>query len=620
MHPKKLTLNGFKSFRNENVFIFPSTPGLYFLSGRNEVDIYLGSNGAGKSTIWDGLCWVLFGKTVRGIRAGDIANWGSEKGFYGIFEWENADNTYTLLRSWKPNKLLLTINNDDPIDVVQEDVDSTFGLTYDSFLFSILMGQSRPMFLDLRSSEQSQLFSEVFMLNRWLEYSDKASKETKELKDDLVVIEKSISALNAALDRMCGEHASIEKQMLAWKKDNKYKKQELLNSIDTLSRLINKIKSDILVLNYESSLLDSEKTELSACIEKLKSEIKEIENSLIDLNKRIIEFGSTLKAYKNDADNLYEHSKSDFKCNCCMQPVSREYALSAVRKIEKSIKRVESDLKKTQKLKRSKDSEFKNVSRNKLDFESDYSVVVDELQHVKSDIRFKQGQLKAVHGEKSRYEKESDVLHAKSNPFNESLESLEYEIGVTKQHLGTANRASAFISEKAKQTEFWVKGFKEIRLFVISEFLAQLEAEVNNALIKLGLSGWMINFSVEKETKSKTIKKGFHVLIKSPHNKNLVPWESWSGGESQRLRLAGNMGLSNLILSQYGVMSDIEIWDEPSTHLGKEGVNDLLELLRDRALLNNKQIWIVEHNALDFGDFAGSALVIKNENGSYIEQ
>ena len=97
-------------------------------------------------------------------------------------------------------------------------------------------------------------------------------------------------------------------------------------------------------------------------------------------------------------------------------------------------------------------------------------------------------------------------------------------------------------------------------------------------------------------------------------------WESWSGGESQRLQLAANLGLSNLIMQQAGLINTIEFFDEPSIHLSPEGMMDLANLLHDRAINEDKRIWIVDHAAItNFGEFRGVITVRKTKNGSQLD-
>jgi DNA repair exonuclease SbcCD ATPase subunit len=169
-------------------------------------------------------------------------------------------------------------------------------------------------------------------------------------------------------------------------------------------------------------------------------------------------------------------------------------------------------------------------------------------------------------------------------------------------------------------TQYWVQGFKEVSLMMVSDILTQLELEVNNYLYSFGLHDWKIEFSVDSVTKTGKARKGFAVTIKPPHAEASVPWNSYSGGETQRLRLAGALGLSDLILACFGLMPGLEAWDEPSQFLTTQGVNDLVQSLRDRALSTSRQIFLIDHRNLDAGKFDGIYTVVKTNDNVVVEK
>ena len=53
--------------------------GLLLVQGENRDDTSAKSNGAGKSSILDALCWCLFGETARGVSGDDIVNTTAKK-------------------------------------------------------------------------------------------------------------------------------------------------------------------------------------------------------------------------------------------------------------------------------------------------------------------------------------------------------------------------------------------------------------------------------------------------------------------------------------------------------------------------------------------------------------
>ncbi len=234
------------------------------------------------------------------------------------------------------------------------------------------------------------------------------------------------------------------------------------------------------------------------------------------------------------------------------------------------------------------------------------------------DIKANSRKLDIVHHEVARLGEALKAEPNRENPYasllqaqQSSLESLQTDLACLKTHIEHLEREYAAVN-------FWVGGFKRIRLMIVDEVLRLLEVEVNNNLSSLGLGDWSIKFDVERETKSGSISKGFVVMISSPEWGEPVPFEAWSGGETQRLRMAGDLGLANLIMERAGLENTIEFFDEPSSHMSQEGLLDLCDTLAQRAQRDDKVIILVDHHAIDFGDFAGVITVTKDEGGSHV--
>jgi len=617
---KKMIIEGFKSFNAKQEFNFGDEKGIYFLSGVNKVDESLGSNGAGKSSIWDALCWVLYGKTVRGLKAGDLLTWfGDAKGFNVELEWELNGTDYKLCRAWNPNSTILTIGNNNPEDVDQKRIDEVFGIPYTPFLFSVVMGQARPMFFDLKESNKAVLFSEIFRLDRWIELSDKASADTKSLEKLIVDIDTAINKDKEGRNFLKRELKSFKELNLNWKNDNKKRINLVSNKTKRVQKELRKTDKQLTAYKKEKSLTETDIRSINEEIRSAWEIIYKTEERIKIVDVDIVKCESHIKIKNDEKDYFGKYAKGG-KCNCtlCKQVISIGHARRQLGDIKEKIKLFGKDYhRKLLEKRKWKDSLLK-VREDLKELEDELEEALSDLGSINSDISFLRGTITSLNKEKVSYGEEINQIENEANPFSDSMRDNNMDMYALINNLIKLKRVHDAVIEKKEHTLFWVKGFKDIRLYMISEFLTQLEIEVNSALFKLGLPDWKISFDIEKETKAKTIRKGFHVLIHSPFNAKPVPWEAWSGGESQRLRLAGNMGLSNLILSQYEVSPNIEIWDEPSSHLGKEGIEDLLDTLQDRAQVSNKALWIIEHNVLEFGNFVKTVNITKTEKGSII--
>lgn len=64
MHLEKLEIQGFKSFANKNVLIFPGL----VAGGKRGLTSIVGPNGSGKPNIADSTCWVLGEQSIKTLR------------------------------------------------------------------------------------------------------------------------------------------------------------------------------------------------------------------------------------------------------------------------------------------------------------------------------------------------------------------------------------------------------------------------------------------------------------------------------------------------------------------------------------------------------------------------
>lgn len=226
------------------------------------------------------------------------------------------------------------------------------------------------------------------------------------------------------------------------------------------------------------------------------------------------------------------------------------------------------------------------------------------------------------------YIAQREKIQSKNNPFVDSVaiqkDKMNPFIGLLERNKQDRKQLTEKVDELKKDAdtieaqmiaaEYWKHGFKRIRLFFVEQILLALEIEIQSALSGLGLDNWKVSLATESETKSGSLKLGINIYIKSPKSEG--SWDVWSGGETQRLRLAIAMGVSSLIQRAAGIWYNIEVWDEPTNWLGNEGIEDLLAALQYRAESQNKQIWIVDHRALTYSGFKEIYGVVKDEEGS----
>lgn len=376
----------------------------------------------------------------------------------------------------------------------------------------------------------------------------------------------------------------------------------------------------------------------------LQSELRGLERAMDDVERR------AAKVEKLEGD-----------CSSCGQPITEEHVDHELETCDKELERLETEaeaieakLRKTGKQLRKLEKEEQAAADKQREIDQSFKQALKDLRAERAELASRhartrrqreqelradgQAQLNEADAETdrlaealqaakdalARWEADHRALtddiaacKAEENPHQLAQERNEKRLAKL-----NAEREEQFVEleaavEAEQASRYWVKGFKNVKLFAVSAALNELEAEVNNALDGLGLGGWEVEFDVDKATKSGTFSKGFFAFISGPDNPEPVKWEAWSGGESQRLRLAASLGLANMIRASKGLDLPFEIWDEPSQWMSDAGINGLLDVLQRRARRLKRQIWLIDHRGLEY-PFDAAICVEKTHTGSTI--
>jgi DNA repair exonuclease SbcCD ATPase subunit len=603
-------LNNFRSYKGSHRLELPSKRGLYFFGGVNKAQD-LGANGAGKSTFLDAIVWCLYGQTSRGLRASDVLTWGVSSGCSVEVSLTIGESEHLVKRTQKPNSLLL-----DGKLVDQPELEKTLRLNCRAFLCSVLNAQFGESFFNMSPTVKLTLFSDIMNLDYWLELSDLAKKRSNELLGQ-------IDLLTRKVEKQEGQIKSIEEDMAFLKQSVASFKEEKQARIDTAYKKANDLEEKCEILESQSLSLDKEiekaEMRLSSQHVVVSNHETRVDSFLAQIQKTSDKRKECEMLVRQNQAAIKELSNDDDRCPVCRQ------------KMHKAIRQSEID-------RFTYDAEVEGDEAK-----MHASVVIkltEEMLLAKSDLESASAKLRAGEREIDKMKQKYTRLKAElkmnlrladdaaeklceaqdqENPYTTILDNKRGQLKKLESDSIKDLTQLADLEAAQAASYYWVKGFKRIRLYVIEKAFRTLEVEVNNSLAQLGMTDWQVTFDVERENKSGGTTKGFITLIQGPSNKVPVRWESWSGGETQRLQLAGDLGLANLIMEQAGLVSSVEFYDEPSTHLSPEGMLDLADMLHERAVTEGKTIWIIDHASItNFGDFEGVIEARKDHDGSTI--
>lgn len=589
-----------------------SASALNLIRGRNKVDQRLGSNGAGKSTLLNALCWCLYGKTTNDLASTDIRPWhgkGQTKVSTSVFI---DDSVQVVTRTTGPNSLTIGTK-----PVLQPEIDRLLGMSFDVFRQTVLLGQNRPLFHDLPNREKLQFLSDVLDLERWDRYSTKAAGLASGLEDKQAEFERDRQKHEGIAESLAGQVTKQQDESDAWAKDRASK----LKAAEKALKIKTKSAADITTkLGYLSSKLDLEEYQLGL----LDTDLAKLQGNHTRVSIKLSEMRSThasLGKLRDEAEATLKSLLTERSCPACGQPIKEQAQfLENKAKLETTInkylkeasaldlKELEQELNKISVQLSDTTNARAKAAKGVIQLEQERDLLANTKSH--EDFFLKLAQ------------REVDELSTAGNPFQPRLNDLRKHQAEAVSRATEAKDQVNKLEAKITRRRFWVKAFKDIRLFVLQEALQDLEVVTNSMLDSIGLAGWEVGYAIERETKSGTIQKGLITTVRSPGLKDgqAVKWASWSGGESQRIRLVGSLALSEVLLARAGVECNIEILDEPTKGLSTEGVEDLCEFLSERSRKLGRTIWLVDHKTLESSLFDNVVTVTKTKAGSALSQ
>jgi DNA repair exonuclease SbcCD ATPase subunit len=599
----------FKAFTGHHRVTWNSV-GVTLLLGVNQLDPELIANGAGKSTIFDAWSWCLFGRTPRNVRNPGVAPWGKAIGWKDngtmVGLEINIDGVpHKIERRTDPNRLLW-----DGEDIDQEKLEAKIGMNFELATNTVLLPQGRPLFFDRTPEQKMDLFTETLGTERWDERSKKAAERRDEAEAKLHKLAIERAGELTALEEVTAELKRARIDAEQWELQSSKNKRTLQEDIKQLEKQLEQAE-----LRYGNAKLaeDSAGTELKA----LRAESSKLLDDFraaargVDQAKLAIEHAE--RQARICMQELASLRKSKV-CPTCGQPVKPSNLVEHMAELQNKRDEYEEIIrtgtpKQLIALVENNKKRAELINKHLAEFEakedkarSEVALYMPAVLRLTADVKNMRKQLQ----------------DSSTNPHHDRIRRLQERDKKINEFLKSIAKDLALAQVQIERAKIWVRGFKDIKLQLINDVLGELQLVTNAMLISVGLSGWQVRYDIEKELKSGDTKRVFNVEIASTASKGFVRWESWSGGESERLKLIGALALSDVLLAKAGVETNLEILDEPAKYWSAPSVESLSAFLAERARQTGKSIYLVEHQAAESSHFANTLTVIKDAKGAYI--
>lgn len=585
---EKLIIENFLSIGNTPVEI-DFKPGLHIITGSNK-DQSDRRNAVGKSTILDGLSFVLFGNTLRELKKEFITNNITKKTSkvslsFSIVE-NNTVTRYELHRTIDPNKCFLYENG---VDITRDSMVNTtdhvmkiLKLTPEVFQNCIAMTVNNMIpFMAKKKVEKRKFIESIFNLEVFSEMNNNLKHEMLNVKRDLEIknakyeeVKNYYNALKLQNENKIKEKENRKNTLLKRKQDNE-------KELDTIDNKLAKIHLlDLMPVEEKIILANDKVQELLGKINVVGKEISTIETKRDFVRATLAKIGTDKEVCPVCLKKVTEDDKHHIKDK-------KSSLQDELKKFDQDIKSLEDKL------------EIYETSKNKLTTASGQLRDIIDKQKLqkeqKKHLTQKQKDLNEYnqHIDKDLKDIDKDGVDF-TNTYNEQKEKMDNllkQLDEDKSNMNVLDLVKFVLSEDG------------VRSYIVKKILALFNNKLSTYLRKLN-SNAFIKFD-----------EFFEENI--VNNKNIsMCYFNFSGAEKKVIDLAIMFTFIEMMRLQSNVIYNIQFYDELlDTSLDEAGVELVINLLTELTAQFGYGIYIISHRKECSKLSTGEVIFLQKKNG-----
>lgn len=583
--------------------------------GRNETDRGLKNNGAGKTTLFEAICISLTNESLRTIKKDSFIN-KDEEDCRIIFHLYNPVLKMKLriirqfFRSNRPVKIEIWENdklNKQVVSVSEANkrVFDLIGISREDLLrYFIISQDSRYTFFTANDMEKKEIMNRITsadMINPIVEEINFNYKKNNDEYNDI----------NHELSKLIDKKKILVEQ-----------REEVLDNDDTEEELI---KLSDYIHQSEKSI-----EEISLYLDSYNKEVKIIESKIKTIESKIIDTNELKKDRKKLEENIeillseiYENKATEKKLKSELQDTiicpkcdhefihESEFGLS-VKDTKLLLKEAQNEIKKQNKkyeLLQDKLKYFKEILKSSSDTEELLRDTKREKDIYDRKIRNKQQDRDEIAKKIAKWNADKEVL--KEQKKNDKLLNLiDARIGECNSEINKLNERILPISEEIEIIKFWQfnMGRSGFQTFLANKSIKILEGSTNYFLEKMKVD-YRVTISTFKVLKSGEVREKIDCFI-SDNGMDTKNFLAYSGGERQRVTLAGILAIQRLInLSLDGRGINMLLLDESLGNIDSLGTMEIVRILEKLSIT----VMLITQNIEDSSIFQNSIQVIKRE-------
>jgi len=522
---------------------------------KNKTNLIIGTNGAGKSTILDALCFSLFGRSFRKINKPQLINTVNEKDCVVEVEFLIGTSEWKVIRGIKPN-IFEIYCNDKVIDQVSAANDqqkwleqTVLKMNYKSFTQIVILGSSAFIpFMQLPTSHRREVIEDLLDIKIFSSMNTVIKEKIRKIRDEVKTLELKKESLFDKVEMQKNFIEELENRGNANINANK----EKIANLD--SEVVDCIKENTLM---EEDVLKNIKKqeEVAGASDKLKK--------LGTLKGKISQKVSTITV---------EHKffNENTVCPTCTQEIDEEFRINKINDAQNKAKDLQSGYKELEvAIKEEEDREHQFITLSK-----EITKLTHEVSRNNTKISGCQRQIRDLENEIQKLTnqlKNRNSEHEKLESFQESLHNTYDELAIKKDSINYYDFSYGLLKDGGVKSK------------IIKKYLPLINQQVNRYL---QMMDFYINFTLDEE---------FNETVQSPIHEDFS-YASFSEGEKQRIDLALLFTWREVARMKNSVNCNLMILDEIfDSSLDSSGTEEFLKIIQ--FVVKDANIFVISHKA-----------------------
>jgi DNA repair exonuclease SbcCD ATPase subunit len=638
MNITKVIIQNFLTIRRAEIEL--DNRGLLLIQGDNKDDSSADSNGAGKSSIADAICWALYGVTARGVSTDAVVNKTAKKNCKVEVFLSDGTNEWCISRHRKDSthKNATQVKQRDPtpgamaIDLhkgtereTQEVINSIIGCSLEVFQAAVYAGQEKMPDLPAMTDKQLKLMIEEAAGTEVLAKAHQIARER------LNAVQKNLTAFDAALASYTTQHASIVTRLADETiKHAEFEAQRKPHAKAELSKTI-PLNARIVELGGEiaaEELKDRgrELKEIAATFASLKHERDELDrlqkvSQVADraLTLAEAEARATKARHAAAVDALHTiNDKVGEPCGECGKAYC-EHDIEAAKKLrEATLETTTAALRDVAERYKSARKDAQNASEAATAFKStmtDVSALAARqrtLQDGLAMIETLKKEKTAIEAEIDKSKTAAGVWLKKDNPYTESLAFMEKSLKSVEQSISETEAKKCKVETEVEilQDAVAVYGPAGVRAHILDTVTPYLNDRTSHYLSALADGNIHATWNTLTTNAKGEVKEKFQIEV--VNDKGAESFGGLSGGEKRKVRLSCAMALQDMVASRATKPIGIFIADEVDHALDESGLERLMTILNEKAK-DRGTVLVISHNSLS--DWIETVITVEKKGG-----